>query len=47
MKFKLTWHEARPCWKEYADGKTYYLGKGKCKAKYDMDGYHAALKEWD
>ena len=22
------------------------MGKGKCKGKYDIDGYHAALDEW-
>ncbi|MCE9620708.1 MAG: hypothetical protein K8R92_12490 [Planctomycetes bacterium] len=46
MKFKLTWHEARHCWKKYADGKTYYLAKGKCKTKYDSEGYKAAMDEW-
>ena len=46
MLFQLTWHPARKCWKKYAGGKTYYLGKQKCKEKYDMAGYHAALDEW-
>ncbi len=47
VKFHLTWFAARKCWKKYARGKVYYLGKGKCKGKYDLGGYHAALGEWD
>ncbi len=46
MDFELTWFESRKCWKKYRNGKVHYLGKGKCKGKYDMDGYHAALNEW-
>lgn len=46
VKFHLTWFAPRMCWKKYARGKVHYLGKGKCKGKYDMDGYHAALAEW-
>jgi hypothetical protein len=46
MKFELTWFEPRLGWKKHHRGKVYYLGKGKCKAKYDMKGYRAALDEW-
>jgi hypothetical protein len=47
VRFRLTWFALRMCWKKHARGKVHYLGKGKCKGKYDMDGYHAALDEWN
>ncbi len=46
-KFELSWFAPRKCWKKFKDGKTYYLGKGKCREKWDMDGYRAALGEWE
>ena len=44
--FKLTWVPQRKCWRKYREGKTYYLGKGKCSEKYDREGYATALAEW-
>jgi len=45
--FKLSWFAPRKCWKKFRDGQMYYLGKGKCKEKYDKEGYQAALTEWE
>ena len=44
---KLTWHAARSCWKKQKNGRTYYLGCGKCKSKSDKDGRKAAETEWE
>jgi hypothetical protein len=44
---QLTWHEPRKCWKKHHAGKRYYLGKGQCRGRSDMEGYHFALAEWE
>jgi hypothetical protein len=46
MKFELTWFGPRTCWKKFAQGKVYYLGRGQCRGKWDTVGYQAALQEW-
>lgn len=45
-RHKLTWFAPANCWKKFRNGKVYYLGKGLCKGKGDLEGYHAALREW-
>ncbi|GAB4547624.1 MAG: hypothetical protein Tsb0013_07510 [Phycisphaerales bacterium] len=45
-KLELTWHKPRRCWKKKRQGKTYYVGVGKCAGKTDAAGYYAALDEW-
>lgn len=43
---QLTWQASRNCWRKVRGTKAYYLGKGKCQGKTDMEGYRQALAEW-
>lgn len=45
-KIELTWHAPRKCWKKFYRGQTYYVGKGACKGRSDIEGYRTAWAEW-
>ena len=47
VNIQLSLHDARTCWKKFYRGKHYYVGKGQCKGKSDMEGYHLAFDEWN